>query len=121
LQFLASRGYPTTGFDAAITGWLNERLGLSLAPGYFDLLFGNVPGSIGEVSALLLILGGVYLLVRKIITWEIPTAYMVSFGLLVWVFGGLRFGNGLFRGDAVFHLLSRRPDARAPSTWPRTW
>ena len=41
-----------------------------------DMLVGFIGGSIGEVSALLLILGGCYLVFRKIITWYIPLSYI---------------------------------------------
>lgn len=77
-----------------------------LPPGYGDLALGGVAGCIGEGSALLLALGSIYLLVRKIIAWEIPAAYLGSFGLAAWVLGGLPYGSGLFHGDAVFHLLA---------------
>lgn len=73
---------------------------------YGDLFTGNMAGCIGEVSALLLILGGLYLLVRRIITWQIPVAYLGSFALLVWIFGGLRYGGPAFSGDILFHLFS---------------
>ena len=85
LQLLAGEGVPVT---------------------YNDLFVGNIPGCIGEVSALLLLVGGLYLLVRKIITWHIPVSYAASFALLVWAFGGSRYGSGLFTGDVLFHLLS---------------
>jgi electron transport complex protein RnfD len=106
-QFLALGGYTHSGFDAGITGWLNAHLfGGRLAAGYADLFVGNIPGCIGEVSALLLLVGSIYLFARKIITWEIPAAYLASFSLLVWIFGGLRFEAGLFHGDVLFHLFS---------------
>lgn len=73
---------------------------------YMDLFLGRIPGCIGEVSALLLILGGLFLIIRKIVNWEIVVSYLGSFALLVWVFGGFRYGNGLFTGDVLFHLLS---------------
>ncbi|MDA3956175.1 RnfABCDGE type electron transport complex subunit D [Oceanispirochaeta sp.] len=73
---------------------------------YMDLFLGKIPGSIGEVSALLLILGGLFLLIRKIANWEIVASYLGSFLLLVWVFGGFRYGQGAFSGDVLFHLLS---------------
>jgi len=73
---------------------------------YKDLFMGNIPGSIGEVSALLLLLGALVLLVRKIVTWHVPVSYIGSFALLVWVFGGVRMGTGLFTGDVLFHILS---------------
>lgn len=73
---------------------------------YMDLFLGRTAGSIGEVSALLLILGGLFLLIRKIANWEIVVSYLGSFALLVWLFGGYRYGQGLFAGDVLFHLLS---------------
>lgn len=45
-------------------------------PSTLDLLFGNHGGSIGEVCALALLVGGVYLLVRRVITWQIPVAFI---------------------------------------------
>ena len=63
---------------------------------YQDLFLGNRGGSLGEVSALLLILGGVYLIYRGYIFWQGPVVYMATAALLGWAFGG----------DPVFHLLS---------------
>lgn len=85
IEYLQSQGLPVT---------------------YKDLFLGNIPGCIGEISALLLILGGLFLFIRKIITWHVPVAYMGSFALLIWIFGGLRMGTGFFTGDILFHLLS---------------
>ena len=48
----------------------------------YDLLIGNVPGCIGEVSSTLLILGGLYLISRRVITWHIPTIYIATVALL---------------------------------------
>lgn len=47
-----------------------------------DSFFGTVGGSLGEVSALLLIIGGVYLLVRRVITWHIPVAFIGTVALI---------------------------------------
>lgn len=43
-----------------------------------SLFFGTCPGTIGEISALLLIAGGIYLLVRRVITWHIPVSYIAT-------------------------------------------
>ena len=43
-----------------------------------DMFFGGVGGSLGEVAALALILGGIFLIVRKIITWHIPVSILVT-------------------------------------------
>ncbi len=53
----------------------------------FDMLIGNVGGCIGEVSSLLLIAGGIYLIVfRKVITWHIPVAYIGTVAVLTFLF-----------------------------------
>lgn len=53
----------------------------------WDTFIGFVGGCIGEVSAVALILGGVYLLYRKVITWHIPVSYIATFSLMILVFG----------------------------------
>ena len=86
MDFLAGQGYPVDS--------------------YLDLFIGRIPGCIGEVSALLLLIGGLFLIIVKIVDWEIPVFYIGSFALLAWVFGGLGFGNGFFSGDVLFHLFT---------------
>ena len=44
--------------------------------------FGNIPGCIGETSALALILGGLYLLIKRVISWRIPVVYLGTFALM---------------------------------------
>ncbi len=73
---------------------------------YRDLFLGNIPGCIGEVSALLLLAGAIVLLVRGIITWHIPVSYLGVFFALTWVLGGLPEGAGLFKGDLVFQAFA---------------
>ena len=59
--------------------------------GITDMIMGNIGGCIGEVSAVLLAVGGIYLLVRKVITWHIPVAYIGTVAVLTLLFA---------RGDA---------------------
>ena len=51
-----------------------------------DLFLGNIGGTIGEVSTLALLLGGVYLVIRKVITIRIPAAYLGTVAILTLVF-----------------------------------
>ncbi len=51
-----------------------------------DMFLGNCPGSIGEISALALIIGGAYLVVRRVISPRIPLAYIGTLALLSLVF-----------------------------------
>ncbi len=45
-------------------------------PSLIEMFIGRIPGSLGETSALLLILGGLYLIIKKVISWKIPVAYI---------------------------------------------
>ncbi|MFA6383965.1 MAG: RnfABCDGE type electron transport complex subunit D [Candidatus Omnitrophota bacterium] len=69
---------------------------------YLGLFMGNRGGCIGEVCVAALVIGGIFLLLRKIITWHIPVSYIVTTGLFCWAFGA----NTPFAGDWMFHLLS---------------
>lgn len=51
-----------------------------------DMFLGNCPGSIGELSALALLLGGAYLVWRKVISLRIPVAYLGTVAVLTFVF-----------------------------------
>lgn len=51
-----------------------------------DMFLGNCPGSIGEISALALLIGGAYLVYRKVISVRIPAAYLGTVAVLTLVF-----------------------------------
>ena len=53
-----------------------------------DRLTGNMPGNIGEVSALLLLAGLLYLLVRRVVTWQTPVFFLGSAALFSFLFPG---------------------------------
>lgn len=71
------------------------------------LFLGCVGGSMGETSALALLIGGVYLIVRKVISWHTPVAFIATVLVLAIIKGGFAFGlaeifaGGLFLG-AIF-------------------
>lgn len=74
----------TTAADAVASATpLNQlRAGEASEVSLAELFFGEVGGCLGEVSALLLLIGGAYLLLRRVITWHIPTAYLGTVALL---------------------------------------
>jgi len=76
----------------------------SVVPGNMDLFLGNVGGSLGEVSALALLIGLAYLLIKKIITWHIPFSIFIT----IFVFTGiLHYANpDAYIGTPEFHLLT---------------
>ncbi|MBI4982204.1 MAG: RnfABCDGE type electron transport complex subunit D [Candidatus Omnitrophica bacterium] len=69
---------------------------------YWDLLIGRHGGCIGEVCILALLIGAAFLFVRKYISWHIPITYILTVGLLTFIFGP----NGYFSGDWMFHILT---------------
>jgi electron transport complex protein RnfD len=70
---------------------------------YLHMLFGQTGGSFGEVSVLALLLGFVYLLIRKVITWHIPATIF----LIVAVFTGIFWLIDSSKyPDPLFHLLT---------------
>lgn len=68
-------------------------------PALTDVIFGNIGGSLGETSAILLILGGIYLLYRRVINWRIPFTYIGTVAVLTLV-----FGVGL--NDMIYHVFA---------------
>jgi len=69
---------------------------------YGSFFVGWRPGCIGETSALLLLLGGGYLLYKRYITWHIPVSMIATIALLTWAFGGEK----PFSGDPLLAILS---------------
>lgn len=63
---------------------------------YKNLLFGNTAGSLGETSALLIMIGGIILLAFRIIDWRIPVFYL----------GTVALGSFLLGEDIIFQLLA---------------
>ncbi len=52
-----------------------------------QLLLGQIPGTIGEVCKIAVIVGFLYLLVRRVISWRIPVTLIAVFALFMWIFG----------------------------------
>lgn len=78
---------------------VSELLSSGDLPSFKDVIIGNIGGSLGETSAILLILGGIYLLYRGVINWRIPFSYIATVGVIMVIFGG-----GL--QNATYHLFT---------------
>jgi electron transport complex protein RnfD len=90
---------------------------------YRDLFIGNVSGSLGETSALALIIGGIYLLIRKIIDWRVPAAYVgtvFAIGLISNLVAPDVYAGGLFHVLAGGLLIGALFMATDPVTSPVT-
>lgn len=105
---LVGRAFLIVSFPVHMTTWISPLDGVTSATplgmmkmegiktGYMELFLGNVGGSLGETSALLLILGGAYLIYRGVIDWRIPVSYLGTVAVLTMVLGH----------DPLFHLLA---------------
>ncbi|MCL2392327.1 MAG: RnfABCDGE type electron transport complex subunit D [Oscillospiraceae bacterium] len=106
-------------FSVTMTTWVNPVDGITGAtplaligrgevaalPGIWDMFIGMRGGSLGETSNLALLLGGAYLLIRRVISWHVPVAFIAVVFLCTAILGQEPvhqiFGGGLFLG-AIF-------------------
>lgn len=72
-------------------------------PSYLNLLIGNMGGSAGEMAGLALILGGIYLLWKKIITWHIPVSVIGSVVIFTSI---LHLADPTANAGPLFHILT---------------
>ena len=85
---LVGRVFMLISFPVQMTTWIKEGVkgGQSISevlaspdmPSLCDIFLGHMGGSLGEVSAIAILIGAIYLLCRKVITWHIPVAFIGS-------------------------------------------
>lgn len=121
---LVGRAFLQTAFPVAMTTWIPpvslhidtatlatplaqvkfyQAVGRQTIPPLKDLFWGNIGGSLGETSAVALLIGAVYLLWRKTIDWRIPTGIILSLTALTGIFWLAKPNQ---YASPVFHLLS---------------
>ena len=111
---LAARAFLLISFTGPMTTWLKPfwwrspeamttatPLATQEFPGFADLFLGMMPGCIGEVSALALLVGAAYLLVRRVITWHIPVAFLATCAACALVLDGAPVHVQLLSGGIV--------------------
>ena len=114
---LLGRAFLMAAFPALMTSWTNP-FSLDAVTGatplaqmkfaqsmvhHQSLFLGNVSGSLGETSALALLIGAIFLLIRKIIDWRIPVGYLGTVALfsgVFWLINPEKFA------DPLWHLLA---------------
>lgn len=88
-----------------------------------DLILGRTAGCIGEIFSVLLLAGGVYLIVRRVISWRIPVAYIGTVACLAFMFPQIEGANlnymlcQLFSGGLILGAVFMATD---PVTSPTT-
>lgn len=76
----------TEDITAGATPLINLKEGVKPGTDIISTFIGNIPGTIGEVSATILILTGLYLMLRKVITWHIPVTFIATVAVLSYIF-----------------------------------
>jgi electron transport complex protein RnfD len=71
-------------------------------PSLMNLFIGNVGGCIGETSVIALLIGGAYLLYKRIISWHTPITYIATVFVLTFILGR----DGLMTGNALYEILA---------------
>lgn len=71
----------------------------------WQLFVGDVPGMLGETCKLTLLLGGIYLIVRRVIDWRVPVAFLATAFILFWIQTGAVYLPGSTE-SALYQLLS---------------
>jgi len=117
---LAARAFLMASWPVAMTTWTKTAVDAAtsatplaiikkggevvtdIPPAITNLFLGNVPGSLGETSALALLIGAVYLVVRRVITLEIPLTFIGTVALMTWILGG----DSLFSGNFLYHVFA---------------
>ncbi|MBE6777142.1 MAG: RnfABCDGE type electron transport complex subunit D [Ruminococcaceae bacterium] len=94
---LATPTFPANAVDAtsSATPLANLVANTSL-PSLWDLLVGNIGGAIGETCKIALIAGGIYLLIRRVITWHIPVITIATVFVFTFLLNGFDFINALY-------------------------
>jgi electron transport complex protein RnfD len=111
---LIGRAFLAAAYPVWITTWVDPRIGVGTGTGatplaqmkfdaimtpVADLFLGRIAGSVGEMSSLLLLIGAVYLIVKRYVAWRIPLSIFVTVSLLGGIFHLInpgRFPNPLF-------------------------
>ena len=122
---LAGRAFLLASWPVAMTTWVAARSHVGLGstadvvstatpmailkgsaegdlPSVMSVFLGVTGGSMGEVSAVLLLVGGIYLLVRKVITIQIPASYILTVAVLAAIFPAEGYGHLEYMLYAIF-------------------
>lgn len=91
----------TTATPLGVLKYLGENEELTV--GYWDMFIGNIGGSMGETSALAILIGFAWLLKEQIIKWYVPVYFVGSFAVLMLL---SQIITGDTRFDVLSHLLS---------------
>ena len=90
---LAGRAFLIASYAVIMTQWTIPSAMAGMNIETVDGILGIMPGCFGEASKVALLVGGIYLICRKIISWRIPVSFIGTVALLTLIFGHEGYGN----------------------------
>ncbi|MCL2855503.1 MAG: RnfABCDGE type electron transport complex subunit D [Defluviitaleaceae bacterium] len=136
---LAGWGFLAVSYSSAmlesytypLAGWLNSGELASATPlyrlntmgvppvieDYIVALFGNVPGAIGTTATIALVLGGLFLLVTKTISWHIPVSFIATVFGLTFIMGEYASYQLIIGGLMLGAIFMATDPATSPKAW----
>ena len=119
------KGYVDAETMATPLSYLYTGEAMPATLSFKSLFLGTIPGCIGELSVLALLIGFVYLLIRKVISWRIPVTFIGTVAVLTLIFGHAGYSNGewmlynLMSGGLMLGAIFMATDyATSPVTLP---
>jgi electron transport complex protein RnfD len=116
--------FPAADTIASATPLASLKLGEIGDLSIVSAFFGTIGGCIGETSALLILAGAAYLLIKKVISWRIPVCYLTTFAVLTFLFGKSSFDwdytlLSLLTGGLLFGAFFMATDYTTTPSTPR--
>lgn len=116
--------FPAADTIASATPLASLKLGEIGNLSIVSAFFGTIGGCIGETSALLILAGAAYLLIKKVISWRIPVCYLTTFAVLTFLFGKSSFNwdytlLSLLTGGLLFGAFFMATDYTTTPSTPR--
>lgn len=110
---LAARAFLLASWPVQMTNWTVDGVSAATAlgilkegngtlPSLMNVFVGNVGGCIGETSVIALLIGGAYLMYKRVISWHVPVTYIGTVFVLTWIFGR----GGFMTGNPVYEIFA---------------
>ncbi len=99
-------GTPDAISGETVLGYLAQNKGGEMAYSVSDMFFGFIPGSVGETSVFLILLGGLFLIFSKIASWRIMVSAVLGALVMGLIFNGVVEAGWIGQGSGFYGLMS---------------
>lgn len=99
-------GGPDAISGETILGYLAQNKGAEMTYSVSDMFFGFIPGSVGETSTILILLGGLFLIYSKIASWRIMVSAVIGALVMGVIFNGVVGAGWITETSKFYGLMS---------------